>query len=443
MGTMPRSVCVRAAPIVALLIFGGAGSASGASDWGPAAELAPTSTPASSVRLGMTATGYAVAVWQAGSPGPGPTKGQAHSSVMAAVRAPGTDSFAIPTELSGANHGESPQLAVAADGTTAAVWRSAQDGVLRASFRTPTQDWGAPVRVARKSRGAPRLSANAAGDGLLVWRARASTIRAARLHDLGFEAPRDLMADRHLGIFGPAPATSPTGRHAVIWSGKCSLGATTGRHHAARVLEVDRQGRPGPIHKIPRSECPDAGVDIAIAGDRELVALINGSLRAEGGVRVAVRPPGESFDRARLLSEAGQQADFGQVEMSAAGTAIAAWDDDATGVMTSVKPPEGSFSSPVLVSGSGGAGPFQLAVQSDGTSAIIWESLASNAVQVSYRPPDSSFGAIETVSDPLPDVWLISPTVAIGAAGEALAAWPEPTSVGPRGLFVSARQPEP
>lgn len=113
------------------------------------------------------------------------------------------------------------------------------------------------------------------------------------------------------------------GRVTVTWSGWCPLGPSR-FWEPARVVDIagKRVSRP---RVVPNSKCPTFGMDLEGRPGKSQFLLIDGSMEHWNGVRVAARPAGKKFRRARPISKRGTPTLGAELSVSRKGRATVIW----------------------------------------------------------------------------------------------------------------------
>jgi len=408
-------------------------------------------TPVFDLHVETGARGYGVAVWTRGSPEVGPDAagaGEQHR-VFASVRRPGAHAFRRPRPIAPVGS-EGVQIGLSREGQTVVTWRD-DAGLPHAAFRTPDETWSEPQRLSDQAGSIPHLAVGADGTAVAAWRQRLLPggeviVGAVRPPGGQFGIPQ-LVGGPPIGIWGPEVAVMRRGRAVIAWSGVCESFDPDMQQPAqasilARVPMVDRTAHVwGPPEPIPKSECPDSGLRVAIDGDGTVVVVVSGGLE-QASIRASVRPPGGGFSEAGRISRPSHVADFAELGMSASGRAIAVWHvytRGHRGLWGAVRPTGGAFGSSRIISGRPG-GLHGLSVAPTGQALALWQSPVSFRLKAAFMPPGQWFREPESVSDALPRHALTSHDVAVGGGGRALAVWSIPAhDDSERGVFVSSR----
>jgi PKD domain-containing protein len=198
--------------------------------WSPAERLSEVGEPGRSSLHPVVAfgdEGDAVAMWEAFEPERVPG---AHKVIEAIVRPSVGAAWRAPTVV--ATHGREPRLGVAASGEAVAVWQG-EGGVYAATLPASSSTWAAAVPVVESEAGNPRVAVDARGDAVAVWESTiggwgstpgTNTIQAAvKLAGGAWGAPVNISEPveySHLypELF-PDIAVSPQGSAIAVWDG--------------------------------------------------------------------------------------------------------------------------------------------------------------------------------------------------------------------------------
>lgn len=308
------------------------------------AQATPTETRLSGqqvrqlVGVGAGPRNYAVVSWVAGKalsvPLDGATKTRRNPSrVMVAVRSRAGTSFRRPRPISPFN-AELASIAVSETGKTMVVWANS-DGKIRARYRTPRRGWSKNLRVAGiGATGFPDTPDVAiADDGTTVvgWRSNrrrnAGAQMVAMFHPrTGFRRPIQAGPKARANVPAPggqgafyAVSARNGGKGTAVWLSSCTGDPEYVRPGRSVNLSL-RKGATRPI-KIRGSNCPHTFVSLSENARGRAVVAINGH-RFSSMVRVAVRPAGERrFRKAVRVSPKGMRASFSKVAVQADGSA--------------------------------------------------------------------------------------------------------------------------
>jgi hypothetical protein len=145
-------------------------------------------------------------------------------------------------------------------------------------------------------------------------------------------------------------------------------------------------------------------------------------------VQAAARPTGGSWQSAVDLSQPGQDADYQDVGLDAAGNAVAVWrrsDGTNTIVQAAIRPAAESWQPAVDLSQAGAdAHQPRVALDAAGNAIAIWRrNMPNSIVQAAVRPAGGSWSPAVNLSQPANDVSAFSPQVALDGMGNAVAVW--------------------
>lgn len=385
------------------------------------------------------------------------------------------------------------QVAVDAAGNATAVW-SRSDGTnyrIQTSTRPAGGTWSDPFTASPEGHDAirPQISANAAGDVALVWKqSDGVTDRIMAQHRLAsglVSMPVPLATAAQDDVGDPHVAVDGGGNFTAIWQ---QLAGGDRRVHArtrppggnwSTVDIISAAG--GPARDLALSANPgasgataiwtrDNGVDYRVQVSSRLstttwTAADTLSTAGQDAIspQVLVEPSGKTTAvwarsdgeakriqaRTRLpalgwaaslivnLSEAGQEADFPQLAVDAAGNATAVWSrsDGSHGrIQASTRPFGGAWSAvpdTLSVAGQIARDP-QVAVDAAGNATAVWARFdgADYRVQSSRRPVDGAWPSPLTLS--LVGEPAIEPQLAVDAAGDVTTVWDRSDSVSTR-----------
>lgn len=366
---MASHIALTAAACSALVALGPVSMGAGA-DWTPVTSLTSTGQNALTPQVAVAADWTTTAVWSRSN--------GTNTLIQSATRASGASTFGLAANLSspGQNAG-APQIAVNAAGLAAAVW-------VRSDGTDPI------VQVATRPAGAASFGA-------------ASSLSAA-----GQTA------------FAPQVAVAPSGAITVAWY----------RYDGAH-MRIQAATRPeGFAGFDPPETLSAAGANaydpqLAVSSDGTVTAVWTGSDGAHNIVRSATRPPGTgSFGTVSDLSAAGEDNYAPQVAAAPDGTVTAVW-NGAT-VQSATRPAGESAFGPVsdLPAAGGSPGGPQVAAAADGSVTAVWTRSdgANRIVQTATRPRGAgAFGAVTDLSAPGRDA--SEPQVAVAGDGAVTVAW--------------------
>ena len=346
----------------------------------------------------------------------------------AAMSAPQGPWLAPASELSvPGQNADYPQIAIAPDGTAAAVW-SRSDGVntiIQAAIRPLGGSFGPPVDLSAAGRNSsePQIAMAPDGTATAVWvRFDGSNIVQAATRPPGgsFGIPVDLSVPGQ-SAYGPQIVTAPDGTTTVVWF------RSDGGNYIVQVATRPEGGSFGAPVDISVPGQNASSPQITTAADSVATVAWTRSDGSNFIIQAATRPPGGSFGIPVDLSAAGQDAFDPQIATARDGTIVSVWrrSDGANDIVqAAIRPPDGSFGTPVDLSspGQSSLGP-RVAVANDGSSTVVWyrSDGAKHVVQAATRPPGGSFGVPVNLSDAGEDA--SSPQIATAPDGTATAVW--------------------
>jgi PKD domain len=201
------------------------------------------------------------------------------------------------------------------------------------------------------------------------------------------------------------------------------LSSTVGSASAAGWLE--------PADISAANEVVDGRPDVAVDSAGNAIAIWERHVGGEEVVEASERPAGGDWSEPETLSLPGEEGEQSQVAIDAAGNAIAVWvTGDGIGgfvVRSAARPPGGAWPEPEDVSDSiSAAGWPMLAIDAVGEAVAVWTAFDSGdvLVQGSVRSADGEWSEPDDLSPAGQDVTpLEAPSVAVDAAGNAIAVW--------------------
>ncbi len=418
----------------------------------PEVVLSTRHHPVSGVQIAAGRRQYAVILWRSGHSPPIPAaraQNSGNSRVLASVRRPSARRFGRPSAISPKGAVDAA-LGMSADGQTIATWTDSA-GSLRAIFRGPNTRWKQEQVLSGSGVSNSAMAIAPDGTAAVAW-AQVSPSgteqvwTSVRPSGGRFGPSMMIPGASAIGSQGPFAATANTGLAAVVWSRQCGVSR---RETAQGSIRSPLPGPPAPRllfrppEPIPNSECPNAGLDIAIDDRGAVIVLVNGFL-ARAVVKASVRPPNGTFSKAERISRKGEEANFARVGIDGSGRAVVVWSRFRRslphGIAVTVREPDARFSPPRRISGRRGGGLHDLAVNHRGSAVAVWQSLRSHRLRASYMRPGREFRHRERVSPPLPRTGLASPSVALTPGGKAVVAWGQPGARGDVGVFVAERR---
>jgi len=339
------------------------------------------------------------------------------------------NSWALPaSNLSVADQNANvPEIAVAPDGTTTAVWQRfyGSNLIIQTATRPPGGSFGAAVNLSATGQNAdqPQIAIAPDGTATAVWTRfdGANYVVQAVTRPPGgtFGATVDLSAAGE-NASRPRIAIAPDGATTVVWI----------RYNGVNYV-VQAATRPpgGSFGAVVELSAAGAVPQVAIAPDGATTVVWIRYNGVNNVVQAVTRPPGGTFGAAVDLSAAGGSADQPQIAIAPDGTATAVWyrsDGSNNIIQAATRPPGGSFGAATDVSAVGqDTSDPQIVVTPDGTATAVWSRYdAVNYIyinQAATRPPGGSFGAAVDLSAAGQDARL--PQIAVAPDGTATAVW--------------------
>ena len=377
---------------------------------GPAVDLSATGGDGSVPQLAVAPDGTTTALWYR-------TKG-ADQVTQASTRPPG-GTFGAAVDVSSAADGttDGPRVAVAPDGTTTAIWHlyDGTDDLVQFSTRPPGGTFSTPVDLSAAGANAenPELAVAPDGTTTAVWQ-RAGIVQARTRPPGGtFGAAVDLSATG-ASASDPQIAVAPDGATTVVWARLNAVQASTRPPGGAFGAPVDVSS-PGLTNNIRP--------DVAIAADGTTTAVWVRYSGVNRVVQASTRLPGGTFGAPVDLSVASTTTGAATVVAAPDGTTTAVW-QRAGIVQAGTRSPGGAFGAPVDLSTAGQtANEPEVASAPDGTTTVVWarSNGANTIAQATTRPPGAAFALPADLSTAGQNAY--SSSVAFAPDGTATAAW--------------------
>ncbi len=355
---------------------------------------------------------------------------------------------------------QSPLVAVDARGNATVVWSKGvgNRSVVKAAFR-PAGGRFEPARTVTAPAvfQGPSLGVDASGNGTLVW-AAASSGRKIVVNAVTLVKGKPVARVRRIGgpdtlVFSPVVAVNAHGDAVAAWlSNDEPPSSSSSLTWVLRAATRRAGGSFGPAHDIlsfpPTFEHPRIDLSIDASGDALLAWAASDAHQGilHSVVQAAYRPAGGTFGPTSTLADA-TNAPSALVErvdgaLDARGDAVVAWWDTGTIRATVRAAATGDWQSSRGLGNAGvfGTGPA-VAVDADGNAIVAWVPCCSETppVQVSSLPAGTrDWLPPQNVSQPGTRPFNLTPAIAIGAGGEAVAAW---SLIADAPTIVAARRP--
>lgn len=394
-----------------------AATSTAATNWTPPRDLSAPGKDANEPLVAMHPGGEVTAIWERKA-----TAGIG-TNLQMSTRPVGGD-FSPPVDVA-LKAGE-PRIAMAPDGTLYVLWKQFEPSN-RYTIRLAVKPQGGPLSAPEEVHRAPvggvpselDLAVGAGGDVVVAWSDIDPTLPFEYLvcgytHNgspISCPNPSFVMtAIRKAGNaeFYPAARLFPP-------RGQPAMGETQEQREARETLESKRA-----------AFAPRPAVD---ANGNAIVAYTY-SDEETPTVRYSFRDAAGTLAGSQLLSPAGEDSTLVDVNMDAAGNAVASWLFHAGSSQTlkaAARPPGGeaqTFQQLGSVSAPGAsAQDASLHVAQDGTATALWRrpDILIGAVQISVRPPGGVFQPPQQIGSGKDDPR--SPRLATNAAGDALVVW--------------------
>jgi hypothetical protein len=337
--------------------------------FGAAVDVSTTGQNARGPQVAVAPDGTTTVVWRRYT--------GANTNIQASTRPPG-GVFGAPVDLSAPGHQDSqPQVAVGSDGTTSVVWTRATSmttAIVQASVRPPVGGFGAAVDLSTVALATgPQVAVAADGTTTAVWTAvkagNAIVQASTRPPSSVFGGPVDLSLAGQNST-EPRVATGPDGLATAIWL-----------HVSGTDYIVQHSTRPpGGAFGQPLDLSETKGVasepDLTIAPNGTTTTIWRRSDGVNDILQAATRLPGGSFGNPVNLDFSDGTVDQPQVAAALDGTTTAIWyRSTATGrvIRLRTRPPGGTFGPHVELGPASDSEPTpQVALGPDGAAAAVW-----------------------------------------------------------------------
>ncbi len=417
------------AAFAAVVLLAAAPSPAAALNWSlPATDL--SDGPANSAfrpQVAVAADGATTVVWER-------YNDVGTDIVQAKTRPAGSDTFGAAENLSAPGQSATtPQVAVAADGTTTVVWTRSNGfrNIVQASTRPAgSSTFAAAVDLSDPGESAydPQVAVAANGATTVVWTRSNGSVdivqASTRQAGSGTFGPVEDLSDPGQDGIDPQVAVAVDGATTVVWtydSGPDIVQASTRQAGSGTFAAAVNLSDPGQHAESPQ-------VAVAVNGTTTVVWT-----RSDGVnyiVQASTRPAGSgTFGDVVDLSTLGQDSYIPQVAVGVDGATTVVWQrwTNADNIIQTRTRPAGSgtFGAVVNLSAAGQRPDHpQVAVAANGTTTVVWDlwNGSNYIVQASTRPAGSgTFGGAENLSVEEQDA--ITPQVAVGVNGAATAVW--------------------
>jgi hypothetical protein len=434
-------------------------------NWLDPVDLSKPGRDALSPEIAMDSGGNALAVWERERPeGPG-------INLQYATRSAG-ELFGAPLDLQRLE-GDA-KLAMAPNGEAAVLWRALINPpgshVVNVATRPPGGSFSPPVTILPKSPSSipqePRLAIGSGGAIVVTWAEFDPTSEfpnfSCGVSPFPPNEPTECDVPSHVmatvrpagGVFTApeqiSPPTAPkpaTPAEQEVWAKEESVKDASQARPAidaagnAVVVFTYFDGTESVIHSNVRQVGAEFGESVQIsqsggnAGGPDLDMDAAGTaiatwIRAEAPaqmIQAALRPPGGSFSVLGNLSPVGGAADSAAIDVSESGSATIVWRLDGfpeTFLQAASRAPGGAFDNPVNMS-SGKDNPLfpEVAVNDAGDAIVVWngDNAANEIVRAAVRPAGAGFNAPVAISQA--SAGLFHPKPTLDAGGNAAVVW--------------------
>lgn len=402
-----------------------AGAAGASPTWQAPARLSP-SDRALAPELAQNAAGDAVVVWDHEEGADCPTQPASLSCihiVEAVTRPQGGGGWQSPIEVARPGIGALPRVAIDPAGNVAIVWIHdiGRDRVLQATIRPAgAAKWpnandlsSAPLEIKNHS-----VALDAGGDAVAVWAQRDN----ATFYVVGdlrpaaggvWLAPVALSSIGSDASAGPELVVVPSGEVLVAW---IDSGALRVAHGNAATGVWDP-----PVSPAGGGVNADPDVDVALNPAGDAVAAWSWRRTATGAniVQAAFRPRGGNWGAAVDLGSAGNGRSRVQSMINNAGGVAVIWRDGSSLKGAGRSRSTGNWSAAATIATNVDPSGASLAMGAAGNAAAAWPNSATGAVRAAIRPAGGAWQPPVRVSSPGSS----HSRLAMDAASRAVAVW--------------------
>lgn len=406
-----------------VLVSGRAPSASGAT-WTKPKRVA--GGPASALEIASARLGRTAVVWNTGA------------GLRLVARRSAHHAFTAPQPV-GPPGSRNGRVGAGSDGEMILSWLT-PTGLVQSSRLSPDLEMEPATTLGFPGASALSMATDSeTGMALLGWRTQDNTIAVALLGpDNTPVLSGEIDPSNPLGPFGPVTALNQ--EHGLLaWSGQCSASDPTARSPAEAVMLGGVGSAPalGSVQSLPESDCPNAGLEGAVARDGGAAIVLNGRL-ARPTVRATTRPAGGAFGSAEGIS--GQRrGNFSQIISTGLERSLAVWNvldrSSQCGLRLRRQGPAG-FTQPSCAVRRPGGGLFSLSGDGNTRGLLVWQSLRTYAIRAAMWGNDA-FRRPTSLRAELPHGRLARPVSSIASDRSAAVAFARPRSSGSYGVFVA------
>lgn len=295
--------------------------------WSEPAQLNKPGSMVSFVDSDVGNRGYAIVAWSQFTEAD--LRNDRKVLGMVRLKEPGAKKFS-PTLVLGRVAG-SPFVSIGDHGHTVLTW-AGPGGTQFVRSRGPRSDWSKAQRIRGGKPGWSKVEVGADGTAVLLSAVRKGldgggkqvVVSVREPGEKTFSAWRAISTEpRTLG--GDADlVVGRNGKATVVWPAGCPMDPP---FLNARYVDIDGDQSTEP-KEIENTKCVTFNLDIERDAGGYQYIRFGGSQENLTGVKLSVRPPGESFPEAEWVSEPGRLSGGGDMAVSPKGRVFLAWRDE-------------------------------------------------------------------------------------------------------------------
>jgi hypothetical protein len=178
-----------------------------------------------------------------------------------------------------------------------------------------------------------------------------------------------------------------------------------------------------PVRPADVVDCVLCGGDAVVAWeDFDIVGIGRSTTTERYALWVASAAIGQPFGASQVLERTDRSPDAA-VAASPAGWCAVAWRSERA-LRLALRPPGGTFGAPVTVAGAAPEAPVRVGIDDSGSATVLWSELgAEPSLAGRVRTATVTPGGAVATHDLSEALSGSSPALAVGAAGQAVAAW--------------------